>query len=159
MANRVLAAIRKFFNWCVGRGLLEQSPSAGVPVPAKEKARYRTLNDAELRAVLLAARRIGNAFGGIVQLLALTGQRREEVGRLTWNQVDVQQSLWALPGEHAKNGKPHIVQLSEPALRLIKEAPRKGELVFSNDGSTVPGLFVGKSTPRRAVGSRGLDLA
>jgi integrase len=137
MANRVLAAIRKFFNWCVGRGLLEQSPSAGVPVPAKEKARYRTLNDAELRAVLLAARRIGNAFGGIVQLLALTGQRREEVGRLTWNQVDVQQSLWALPGEHAKNGKPHIVHLSEPAIRLIKEAPCHGEFVFSTDGTTV----------------------
>jgi integrase len=137
MANRVLATIRKFFNWCIGRGLLEQSPSAGVPGPAKEKARYRTLNDAELSAVLLAARRIGNAFGGIVQLLALTGQRREEVGRLTWNQVDVPQSLWVLPGEHAKNGKPHVVHLSEPALRLLEETPCHGELVFSSDGNTV----------------------
>jgi site-specific recombinase XerC len=35
MANRVRAAIRKFFNWCIGRGLLEISPSAGVPAPQK----------------------------------------------------------------------------------------------------------------------------
>src|SRR5688500_16267507 len=30
MANRVLAAVRKFFNWCVGRGGLEQSPCVNI---------------------------------------------------------------------------------------------------------------------------------
>jgi integrase len=117
MANRVLAAVRKFFNWCIGRGLLEISPSAGVPAPAKEKPRHRMLDDAELRAVLSAARGMGPAFGSIVQFLALTGQRRHEVGRLTWNQVDLQRSLWSLPSENVKNGKPHMVHLSEPATR------------------------------------------
>ncbi|WP_147023593.1 tyrosine-type recombinase/integrase, partial [Microvirga aerophila] len=52
MANRVLAAVRKFFNWCISRGLLEVSPCAGVGTPTRERARHRTLTDEELGAVL-----------------------------------------------------------------------------------------------------------
>ena len=31
MANRVLATVRKFFNWCIGRGILDVSPAPGSP--------------------------------------------------------------------------------------------------------------------------------
>src|SRR3954454_16955491 len=55
MANRVLAAVRKFFNWCISRGLLELSPCAGVGNPSRERARHRSLSDEELGAVLNAA--------------------------------------------------------------------------------------------------------
>lgn len=142
MANRVLAAIRKFFNWCISRGVLEVSPCAGVGTPTREKARHRTLSDDELKAVLTAAREIGHPFGSIVQMLALTAQRRDEVGRLTWDQLDLEQAIWVMPPEHAKNGKPHLVHLSEPVLDLIQCTPRLGELVFSGDGTT---LFQGFS--------------
>jgi integrase len=40
------------------------------------------LNDTELTQVILAARKIGGPYGAIVELLALTGQRREEVAGL-----------------------------------------------------------------------------
>jgi integrase len=142
MANRVLAAIRKFFNWCISRGLLEVSPCAGVGTPTREKARHRVLSDEELQAVLTAAREIGHPFGSIVQMLALTAQRRDEVGRLTWDQLDLEQAVWVMPPEHAKNGKPHIVHLSQPVLDLIQSTPQQGELVFSGDGTT---LFQGFS--------------
>jgi hypothetical protein len=38
----------------------------------------RVLTDDELRLVIFAARRDGFPFGSIVEMLALTGQRREE---------------------------------------------------------------------------------
>jgi integrase len=142
MANRVLAAVRKFFNWCISRGLLEISPCAGVGTPTRERARHRTLTDDELNAVLTAAKEIGHPFGSIVQMLALTAQRRDEVGRLTWDQLDLEQAVWVMPPEHAKNGKPHLVHLSEPVLNLIRSTPRQGDLVFSGDGTT---LFQGFS--------------
>lgn len=142
MANRVLAAIRKFFNWCISRGLLDVSPCAGVGTPTRETARHRTLSDEELKAVLAAAKEIGHPFGSIVQMLALTAQRRDEVGRLTWDQLDLEKAVWVMPPEHAKNGKPHIVHLGEPVLQLIGSTPRLGELVFSGDGTT---LFQGYS--------------
>jgi integrase len=136
MANRVLAAVRKFFNWCISRGLMELSPCAGVGAPTRERARHRTLTDEELRAVLQAARTIGHPFGSIVQALVLTGQRRDEVGRLTWDQLRLSEGLWVLPAEHAKNGKPHLVHLSAPVRQLIAATPRLGALVFSSDGTT-----------------------
>jgi integrase len=137
MANRVLAAVRKFLNWCVSRGIIERSPCEGIAAPAREQARHRTLNDEELAGVLSAAREMGYPFGAIVWLLSLTGERRDEVGRMRWDHVDPTGHLWVIPGEHAKNRKPHTVHLSTPSRSLLKAIPRTGELVFSVDGKTV----------------------
>jgi integrase len=137
MANRVLAAVRKFFNWCIGRGILEISPCSGITAPAREQARHRVLSDEELALVLHAAGQIGFPFGSIVEVLAFTGQRRDEVGRMAWEHLDLRRRVWIMPGEHAKNGKPHLVQLSRPVLALLEAVPRSGELVFSGDGKRV----------------------
>jgi integrase len=137
MANRVLAAVRKFFNWCIGRGILEVSPCSGITAPAREQARHRVLSDEELALALQAARQIGFPFGSIVEVLTLTGQRRDEVGRTGWEHLDLRRKIWVIPGEHAKNGKPHLVQLSRPVLSLLDTVPKTGELVFSSDGETV----------------------
>src|ERR1700756_3630357 len=87
-ANKALKATKTFLRWCVGRAVLDQSPAEGVPLPSKELARDRVLDDNELTQVILAARKIGGPYGGIVELLALTGQRREEVARMKWDELD-----------------------------------------------------------------------
>ena len=91
-ANKTLKSIKTFLRWCVGRAVLDRSPAEGVPLPAKEVARDRVLDDQELAQVILAARKIGGPYGGIVELLALTGQRREEVAGLTWEELDLAQT-------------------------------------------------------------------
>jgi integrase len=136
MANRVLAVVRKFFNWCIGRGVLEQSPCANIGVPTREQSRHRILVDEELRSVITGGRTIGFPFGSIVELLALTGQRRDEVSRMAWHHVDIDRHLWVIPPEHSKNGKPHIVHLSDQAIFVLRHVPRTGTLVFSLDGTT-----------------------
>src|SRR6266446_10079782 len=108
-ANKTLKSIKTFLRWCVGRAVLDQSCAEGVPLPAKEVARDRVLNDQELAQVILAARKIGGPYGGIVELLALTGQRREEVARLSWDELDFEQRVWVLPKNRTKNAKAHIV--------------------------------------------------
>jgi len=45
-ANKTLKSIKTFLRWCVGRAVLDQSPAEGVPLPAKEVARDRVLDDA-----------------------------------------------------------------------------------------------------------------
>src|SRR5437870_5240748 len=57
-ANKTLKTIKTFLRWCVGRAVLDQSPAEGVPLPAKEVARDRVLDDDELARVILAARQI-----------------------------------------------------------------------------------------------------
>src|SRR5204862_2459136 len=92
-ANKALKATKTFLRWCVGRAVLDQSPAEGVPLPSKEVARDRVLDDNELAHVILAARKIGGPYGGVVELLALTGQRREEVARLSWRELDLEQRI------------------------------------------------------------------
>src|SRR6266850_166097 len=51
MANRVLSAVRKLFNWCVARDVIQVSPCTLVSPPAPERSRDRVLTDDELRLV------------------------------------------------------------------------------------------------------------
>jgi hypothetical protein len=57
-ANKALKWIKTFLRWCVGRAILDQSPAEGIPLPSKEVARDRVLEDKELGQVVLAARRL-----------------------------------------------------------------------------------------------------
>jgi integrase len=134
-ANKTLKSIKTFLRWCVGRAVLEQSPAEGVPLPAKEVARDRVLDDPELAQLILAARKIGGPYGGIVELLALTGQRREEVARLNWQELDLKQRIWTIPKSRTKNGKAHVVHLSDQALAVLKRVDQRGPLVFSRLGT------------------------
>jgi integrase len=147
-ANKTLKSIKTFLRWCVGRAVLDQSPAEGVPLPSKEVARDRVLDDEELARVILAARQIGGPYGGIVEFLALTGQRREEVARLRWEELDLTQRLWTLPKSRTKNAKVHIVHLSEQSMAVLKHVNQREPYVFSLLG-TKP--FPGFSRAKRRL--------
>jgi integrase len=130
-ANKALKSIKAFLNWCVGRAVLDRSPAEGVPLPTKEIARDRVLEDEELGRIILAARQIREPYGGIVELLALTGQRREEVAQMRWNELDLLQRVWTIPKSRTKNAKAHIVHLSNQSLAVLKHTNNGGPYVFS----------------------------
>lgn len=131
MANRVLAAVRKFFNWLVSRAILETSPCNGIDAPSKENSRDRCLTDDELSRILKAAQATPFPYGPIVLLLTHTGQRREEVAGLRRCEINTANAVWQLPATRAKNGKPHDVHLTKPALDIIADCTPVGELVLS----------------------------
>ena len=134
-ANKALKSIRTFLRWCVGRAILDRSPAEGVPLPARAVARDRVLNDNELAQIILAARQIGGPYSGIVELLALTGQRREEVAQLTWEELDRGQRVWTIPKSRTKNAKAHVVHLSTQSMIVLNLAEQRGPLVFSRLGT------------------------
>jgi integrase len=132
MANQILKLVSKFFNWCVDADILAASPAAGIKKPFAERSRDRVLTDDELQAVWRAADGIGYPFGAIVQLLALTGQRRGEVAGMRWDEIEG--DLWTLPKERTKNGRLHTVSLSRQAMAIIEGSPRISDFVFSANG-------------------------
>src|SRR5262249_7563893 len=133
-ANKLLKAIKTFFRWCVGRALLAQSPADGIPLPAREIARDRVLDDDELARIIVAARKMEGAYGRIVEFLALTGQRRAEVAKATWDEFDTEERLWLIPNERTKNGKSHIVHLCKAAVTVLEQTPKRGQFTFSESG-------------------------
>ena len=132
---RLLKTLKTFFRWCVGRAVIDFSPAEGIPSQWREVSRDRVLTDQELATVIVAARGMPWPFGGIVEFLALTGQRREEVTQLKWPEVDADTRTWSIPGTRTKNGKVHIVHLSEPAWYVIRDRPKAGEHVFATGGA------------------------
>ena len=147
-ANKALKSIKTFFRWCVGRAVLDRSPADGVPLPAKQVTRDRVLSDAELARLILAARQIGGPYGDIVEVLALTGQRREEVARCTWDEIDLKTRTWKLSSDRTKNAKSHEVHLSHPVMEVLNQANKRGHFIFSQTGDRP---FQGFSSAKRAI--------
>jgi integrase len=137
-ANRTLAVTKKLFRWALGRGDVDVDPCAGIAKPGAETKRDRVLSDDELARVWRAAANAAYPFGHAIQLLILTGQRREEVGAMQWSEIDFTTRVWTLPAARAKNNVEHVVPLSEAALSLLRNLPRFGRagFVFTTTGAT-----------------------
>jgi integrase len=155
MANRVLSAVRKLFNWCVARDVIQVSPCTLVTPPAPERSRDRILSDDELRFVWNAADGDGLPFGPLVKLLVLTGQRLAEVGGMRWDELDLEGRLWTLPAERVKNGERHEVPLSEPVVAILTALPRikttKGFVFTTRRDAAVSGFSRAKDRLDAAI--------
>jgi integrase len=144
MANRTLAAIRKFFNWCVQKDLATSSPATQVKPVAREQSRDRVLADSEIKALWTACEVKGWPFGTAVQVMLLTGQRRNEVRTMQWSDIDLDQKRWTLPREKTKGDRSHIVPLGPLALemlRSVKKTSKPADYVFTTTGDTAVSGF------------------
>jgi integrase len=133
--NRTLAYLKTFFAWAAGEELIEASPAGAVKPLADEIKRDRVLADAEIRAVWQACGELG-AFGRAFRFMLATGQRRTEVGGMTWAEIDRAQRLWVLPRERTKADRAHEVPLSDLALSIADECPKLNQFVFSTGRAT-----------------------
>lgn len=123
-ANRILSHVRKLFNWCVERGIVEANPIIGLTPPTKEISRERALNDDEVVRLLRACRNDVYPFRQFAPLLLATAQRRGELAEMRWDEIDFNAKSWVIPSDRSKNGKAHVVPLSAFALEILGEVPR-----------------------------------
>ena len=136
LANRVHAALSKFFNWLASRDVIVASPCAGVARPSKEQPRDRILSDEEIKAVWAACDAVGGQGGACVKMLLLTGQRRGEVAGM--RRAEIEDDIWTLPPERVKNNQKHTVPLSRQAMAIIETAPQivgDVDYVFAGTGN------------------------
>lgn len=120
MANRTLNLIGRVFRWGMRRGLVEANPAALVEAPGEERERDRVLADDEIRAVWLAASDDAGQVGHLIKLALLTGQRRGELERMRWADLDLQSRWWTIPAEFTKNRQAHRVPLSATVLAILR---------------------------------------
>jgi len=138
MANRLLACVRKVFNFALEREWVDANPCAALKAPGLEQARDRVLSSDELNSLWTALDAESPLVRDVFRVLLLTAQRSGEVFRMRWDelQADDTAGWWTLPAERTKNKRPHRVWLSE-AVRQILAARRP-----SADGaSSSPWVF------------------
>ena len=135
-------ALGTMFGWLLERRRIKTNPSIGVHRPGPPPSRDRVLNVRvdtrsadELRWFWKACDAMGYPFGDLCKLLLLTGSRREEIARMTWDELNDDMSTLRLPGNRTKNHLPHDVPLSALARGILNHAPRVSDThVFSTNG-------------------------
>ncbi|PQM29270.1 integrase [Sphingopyxis lindanitolerans] len=148
--RNVFAVLRRLLRWAVSRGDIDRSPMEGMETPPPVKPRDRWLSDEELGRIWMTAPNTHSCFGPIIRLLIVTGQRREEVSSLRWEELNRKDLLWTLPGERAKNGEPNRIPLNELAVAILDEVagstiwPRSGRMFTTSRGGRFTGYSKGK---------------
>ena len=138
MANRIRAAIRAFTGWAHKRGHMDKDLGALLQSAGREAPRDRTPSLDEVKAIWAASFEMGALWGPYIRLCILTGQRcRSDVLKMRWRWIDFGRNRYEVP--NPKNGRPHIVHLSDPAVGELKElkkkqANRQSEFVFTTTG-------------------------
>lgn len=150
-SNRVLALLRKMFNFGIKRDLLEVNPCALLDRPAPEHQRERVLTVDEVRAVWAAAEGESATTAALFKLYLLTAQRGGELRAMEWSEVDLDAGWWVIPGAKAKNGLAHRVPLSPQAvdlLRSLRETAGDCRWVFPSPSAAGYHLNLAKPTAR-----------
>ncbi len=152
-AARARIALSGIFAWAMREGIVDANPVIGTNKPPEPPSRDRVLTDAELAEIWTACQ--DNDYGRIVKLALLTGVRREEIGGLTWQELDIDRAELNLPPERTKNGRPHIIPLSPMALSIVAATPRReGREYLFGEGV---GAFSGWSKAKVALDRRILE--
>ncbi len=123
-AHKLREIIRRLGHYLVEQDIgIDVSPFARRTSRISKVERDRKLRDDEIAALWKACETVGYPFGPLVELLILTGQRRNEVGGMIRGEVDLGKAEWIIPANRSKNDKPHLVPLSDPALAVMKALP------------------------------------
>lgn len=151
MADRVLAYVRKCFNWYAARDDRFNSPIVRglARTKPKERARRRVLDDQEIRDLWAALQAMTHppCYAAFVRTLLLTAQRRSEVARLRWDEIgqdEREEPTWIIGPQNYKTKIEHAVPLTDGALDQIGQRPTPRQ---DNDGTTIkPGPYAFSTT-------------
>ncbi len=152
-ANRLLALVSKLFNVGTGVGFTGANPAKGIQ-RFKEATRDRFLDAEELPRFLDAVGDERNpTIRDFLRVLLFTGQRRENVASMCWNELDLKRRVWTIPAAKFKMGQAVDIPLAAPVLAILK-ARRQ----VDPDGLWVfPSHRQGASTPYLSEPRGGFD--
>jgi integrase len=127
------------YKWLDAEGLVPEgtNPAAGTVTADEGPSRDRVLTQEELAEIWRA---LGyDHVSDMIRLLVLTGQRRDEITKLRWSEIDFDKALLTLPPARTKNRRTHELPLSPQALAILQRrldgAARKGNGSGANDGT------------------------
>jgi integrase len=143
-AARARDYLSALYSWSMREGLCEANPVMATNDPtAGILPRDRVLDDSEL-AIIWNACSSDDDSGRITKLLLLTGCRREEIGRLSWMEINLDVGLMTIPGARTKNGRTLELPLPAIAVDLLAAVPGHRKFVFGRNDHGFSGWSAAK---------------
>ena len=123
-ANRNLALLRKAFNLAMLWGWMKTNPAIGIQANP-EVSRTRYLNSKEIKRLMQAlASSASRTSSDAILFMLLTGCRRGEAFKATWDQFDPELRVWTKPAATTKQRKIHRIPVSTAVSELLRKRER-----------------------------------
>ncbi len=135
--------MKGLFGYAVKRGYIERSLLERLECLPQGEPRERVLTDDELRNVIETARAYGYPFGTIIELCAVLGQRRQQIGALRDHFIDADKMLITWPAELMKTGRRHTVPFGPMTAAILARVPPNEDGLYFPSRVNTP--FVGWS--------------
>ncbi|EPG9352138.1 DUF4102 domain-containing protein [Pseudomonas aeruginosa] len=121
-ANRLLAVVRKMFNFCVERDIIAATPLVQMKNVAKESPRERSLNRHELVWFLhrLTEPSLTQNTRFALLLSLMLAQRSGRMVEMRWVDIDLVDAIWDRSGKFEKNNNPIAIPLSADVLGILQ---------------------------------------
>jgi integrase len=134
-ARAAVRYLKSILRWAAAPGRAYVSRElVELTSPATVARRERVLSRDELARLLPVLARHENTYATAMHFIVLTLARLQEVGGLTWGEVDFGRATWTLPAGRAKSRREHTVPLSIQACALLAarrpESPDPDTLIF-----------------------------
>ena len=131
-SNRVLAYLRRCFNWGIGQSKVDDwhlNPCDHIE-KNEEKSKDRVLSDSELKRFLrnLPKSSMSETEQDLLKFILLTGCRPGEASSASIDDVD--QAEATLTISNTKNGKTHVVPLSLSAMQIAVKRKEVSKWLF-----------------------------
>lgn len=143
MANRVLALVKKMFNFALDREWIDANPAARLKPVSPESRRDRVLSPDEIRTLWRELDSEHYRIAALFRTQLLTAQRPGEVSKMRWAQLNpalfertadgialpskLEPIVWTIPGKETKNGLAHEVPLSSDVIELLCDLAKGDE--------------------------------
>jgi integrase len=131
-ANRALTFLSALYNRADDIGYKGSNPTHKIK-RFREHARDRFLQPAELPKFFEALDEEPNeTLRDFFRVALFTGARRSNVQAMRWDDLNLQNGTWRIPGGDVKTGEPVTLPLSPPALEVLRRrsVAREGPWVF-----------------------------
>ena len=131
VANKTLKVLQSMFSFAVSRSILKLSPCADMEIQNKDSPKVRVFKSGEIRKIWfgLENAKMSERMKSILKLLLLTGQRNGEVAGAKWEEFNLREKWWTIPGTRTKNKKRHQVFLTPMVIDILGQ-PKKHGWVF-----------------------------
>ena len=139
-ATRLRQRLEQILNWATISGYRKgENPArwkghldAIFPAPTKIKKvkHFPALPWKDIHPFVAELRQREGMAARCLEFVILTACRSGEARFATWDEIDLDNKVWTIPGERMKAGKEHRVPLTDDAISLLENLPRFEESNF-----------------------------
>lgn len=117
--DKMLTTLKSMFNNALDKELVNINPFSNIKKIA-ERQRERYLSAKEIKALIDASKVEDLMYQHLLLSLLITGQRKENVLKMKWVDIDLDRAVWLIQSDESKNRRNMETAIPSEMLKILK---------------------------------------